>query len=41
LSQDKNPSDEAREHSEGNWRVVLDGLKKVVEERRPPRKDPE
>ena len=32
LSQDNNPTEEAREHSEGNWRVVLDGLKKVLEQ---------
>jgi uncharacterized protein YndB with AHSA1/START domain len=31
LSQDNNPTDEAREHSEQNWRMMLDGLKKFVE----------
>ena len=31
LSQDNNPTDEAREHSEKNWRMMLDGLKKFVE----------
>jgi len=33
LSQDNNPTDEAREHSENNWRMMLDGLKKFVESR--------
>jgi len=31
LSQDNNPNEEAREHSERNWTVMLDGLKKVAE----------
>jgi uncharacterized protein YndB with AHSA1/START domain len=31
LSQDNNPTDEAREHSEKNWRMMLDSLKKLVE----------
>lgn len=31
LSQDNNPSDEEREHSEQNWKMMLDGLKKLVE----------
>jgi uncharacterized protein YndB with AHSA1/START domain len=31
LSQDNNPTDEEREHSEKNWRMMLDGLKKFVE----------
>jgi uncharacterized protein YndB with AHSA1/START domain len=31
LSQDYNPTDEAREHSEKNWRMMLDSLKKLVE----------
>jgi len=31
LSQDNNPTDEAREHSEKNWKMMLDGLKKYVE----------
>jgi uncharacterized protein YndB with AHSA1/START domain len=31
LTQDNNPTEEAREHSEKNWRMMLDGLKKVVE----------
>lgn len=31
LTQDNNASDEAREHSEQNWRTMLDGMKKVVE----------
>ena len=32
LSQDNNASEEARQHSEKNWKMMLDGLKKVVEE---------
>ena len=31
LVQDGNPSAEARAHTEGNWKMVLDGLKKLVE----------
>ena len=31
LSQDNNPSEDARAHSEQNWKAMLDGLKKVVE----------
>ena len=31
LSQDNNPTDEARAHSEKNWSTMLDGLKKVLE----------
>lgn len=31
LAQDNNPTDEARDESEKNWTVMLDGLKKVVE----------
>jgi len=31
LSQDNNSTEQAREHSEKNWGVMLDGLKKVVE----------
>lgn len=31
LSQDNNPTEEAREHSEKNWGMMLDGLKKYVE----------
>ena len=31
LSQDGSSSDEERKHSEENWRVMLDGLKKVAE----------
>ena len=31
LSQDNNPNEEAREHSEQNWKMMLDGLKKVIE----------
>jgi len=31
LSQDNNANEEAREHSQQNWKMMLDGLKKVVE----------
>ena len=31
LSQDNNPTEEAREHSEKNWQTMLDGLKKLLE----------
>ena len=31
LSQDKNADEKAREHSEKNWGVMLEGLKKYVE----------
>jgi uncharacterized protein YndB with AHSA1/START domain len=31
LSQDNNATEEAREHSEKNWQMVLEGLRKVVE----------
>jgi len=31
LTQDKNPTEEAREHSEENWRMMFAGLKKVLE----------
>jgi uncharacterized protein YndB with AHSA1/START domain len=31
LTQDKNPSEQAREHSERNWTMVLAGLKKLLE----------
>ena len=31
LSQDNNPTEEAREHSEKNWAMVLQGLKKFLE----------
>lgn len=30
LSQDNNPTQEAREHSENNWNMMLDGLKKYL-----------
>lgn len=33
LSQDNNPTPQGREHSEGNWRTVLGGLKQYVEQR--------
>ena len=32
LSQDNNPSEEAAEHSRGNWEKMLSGLKEVLEE---------
>lgn len=32
LSQDNNPTDEEREHSEKNWGTMLAGLKKYLEE---------
>lgn len=31
LSQDNNPTEEAREHSEKNWQTMLDSLKKLLE----------
>lgn len=31
LAQDNNPTEEEREHSEENWRMMLEGLKKLVE----------
>ena len=31
LSQDNNATEEAREHSEKNWRMMLEGLKKLLE----------
>jgi uncharacterized protein YndB with AHSA1/START domain len=31
LSQDNNPTEEAREHSEKNWEMMLAGLKKYLE----------
>ena len=31
LSQDNNPTAEARKHSEKNWKTMLDGLRSVVE----------
>lgn len=34
LTQDNNPTDKAREHSEKNWKMMLDGLKKTVEGRK-------
>lgn len=32
LTQDNNDTDGAREHSEKNWKMMLEGLKKTVEE---------
>ena len=31
LSQDKNATDEERQHSEKNWKMMLEGLKKLLE----------
>jgi hypothetical protein len=31
VTQDKNASEEEREHSEKNWSMMLDGLKKLLE----------
>ena len=31
LLQDNNATEEAREHSEKNWKIMLDGLKKLLE----------
>ncbi len=31
LSQDNNPTEQARDHSETNWRAMLDGMKKLLE----------
>jgi uncharacterized protein YndB with AHSA1/START domain len=31
VTQDNNTTEEERAHSEGNWRMVLEGLKKIVE----------
>ena len=33
LSQDKNPTEEAAEHSRANWQQMLTGLKRIVESR--------
>ena len=32
LTQDNNANEEAREHSEKNWNVMLEGLKKILEQ---------
>jgi hypothetical protein len=32
LSQDKNKTTEARDESQRNWAMMLDGIKKVVEQ---------
>ena len=32
LSQDKNPTEQAREHSKKNWDAMLTGLKKLLEQ---------
>jgi hypothetical protein len=34
LAQDNNPTEAAREHSERNWRTMLEGLKRFVERER-------
>ena len=34
LAQDNNPSEEARAHSEMNWMMMLEGLKRTVEAQR-------
>jgi uncharacterized protein YndB with AHSA1/START domain len=31
LTQDNNPDDQARAHSEANWQTMLDGLKELLE----------
>jgi uncharacterized protein YndB with AHSA1/START domain len=33
VTQDNNATEEEKAHSEGNWKMVLEGLKKVVENR--------
>jgi len=33
LSQDNNATEQAREHSEENWKMMLDGLKKLLEKK--------
>lgn len=33
LAQNNNPTDEARQHSEKNWSMMLEGLKKMLETR--------
>lgn len=33
LSQDSNPDEQSRQHSEQNWKMMLDGLKKYLEAR--------
>jgi len=35
LTQDNNPTEEAKEHSEKNWAMMLDGLKKLLEKSSP------
>jgi uncharacterized protein YndB with AHSA1/START domain len=32
LAQDNNATEQAREHSENNWKMVLDGLRKILEQ---------
>ncbi|HSU27271.1 MAG TPA: SRPBCC family protein [Chitinophagaceae bacterium] len=33
ISQDNNPTEEAKLHSEKNWRFVLEGMKKMLEQK--------
>jgi hypothetical protein len=33
VAQDNNPTKESATHSEGNWKMVLEGLKALVEKR--------
>ena len=33
ITQDNNPTEEAKLHSEKNWRMVLEGMKKILEEK--------
>jgi uncharacterized protein YndB with AHSA1/START domain len=40
LSQDNNPTKDARDHSEKNWEMMLAGIKKFLEGRNTPRKTP-
>ncbi|HMA06052.1 MAG TPA: SRPBCC family protein [Methanomicrobiales archaeon] len=36
VTQDNNPTEEGRAHAEGNWKVVLEGLKRLLETGRSP-----
>ena len=33
LEQDNNPTEDARQHNEHGWKMMLDGLKKLLEQR--------
>lgn len=35
LSQDNNATEQEREHSQKNWTMMLDGLKKFIEQEKP------